>query len=140
MTPTPGSMAKARKVVPPCSCAPAYKDRNMTAPDCAWCDHGEDVAILLDAERAEALWHRGVEHDDLHDYGDCGGQPGRCARVIAAARAEALEEAARLSDRCANVAILPTDSKMYVQGWQDAGAETALRIRALAAKPREEGA
>jgi hypothetical protein len=55
MTPTPGSTAKARTVVPPCSCSSAHTDRGLTDPNCAWCDHGEAVAELLDAERAEAL-------------------------------------------------------------------------------------
>ena len=40
--------------VMPCSCIPAYKDRNLTAPDCANCNYKEDlVAALLSQGKAK---------------------------------------------------------------------------------------
>jgi hypothetical protein len=35
------------RIVEQCHCDVAYKDRGLKQPDCAWCDHGEEVLLLM---------------------------------------------------------------------------------------------
>lgn len=44
----------AREIVGPCVCHAGYKDRGLIDPDCAWCDHGEEVAAAIRSERRAA--------------------------------------------------------------------------------------
>ena len=44
---------RARRVLPPCSCEGGFKERGLVAPDCVWCNWGEDVADALAAVRAD---------------------------------------------------------------------------------------
>ena len=39
----------------PCSCIPAYKDRGLSAPDCAFCNHADDIAELIIQDRARIV-------------------------------------------------------------------------------------
>ena len=43
---------KGLKNVLPCSCIPAYKDRGLSAPDCAYCNHADDVIDFILAREA----------------------------------------------------------------------------------------
>ena len=47
------SIPSAEDITGPCICDSAYKDRGLAQPDCAFCDHGEEVALLI--ERIYAL-------------------------------------------------------------------------------------
>lgn len=39
------------KEIMPSSCINAYKKRNLSAPDCAWCNYGEDIADFIIEDR-----------------------------------------------------------------------------------------
>jgi hypothetical protein len=49
-------IAEAEKITGPCMCDPAYKDRDLIQPDCAYHAYAEEIAAVLadrDAERAQ---------------------------------------------------------------------------------------
>lgn len=52
MTPTDDE-ERAKNVLGDCSCHVAYKGRQLTAPDCVWCNYGDEVMSALRLSRAE---------------------------------------------------------------------------------------
>jgi hypothetical protein len=68
MTPPAWAVAEAQTVLGTCVCVPAYKDRELADPMCAWCRDGESVAILLSETRRKALEEAAQACDELgHD-------------------------------------------------------------------------
>lgn len=45
--PTPEERAEAERILGKCSCLSDYTLRNLTDPNCHWCEHGEDVMELI---------------------------------------------------------------------------------------------
>lgn len=39
------------KSIIPCSCIEAYTSRKLSAPDCCWCNYGEDILEFILTER-----------------------------------------------------------------------------------------
>jgi len=70
MTPRlPRAEAEARDVLPGCWCGPEYKDRGLIAPDCVWCNFGEDVTAAICAAReagARAMQDAAVQVHKRH--------------------------------------------------------------------------
>ena len=49
----------------PCNCIPAYKDRGLSAPDCPYCNYGEDIEQYVVKARIEELENMA---DDASEY------------------------------------------------------------------------
>jgi len=73
-SPPASALERAREALDGCRCIPAYKDRNLTDPECAACNYEDEVAAAITetAERAARVAaEMGVRHAitiDPHGY------------------------------------------------------------------------
>lgn len=58
---------RAREIVGECQCDPMYLRRQLDDPNCAWCQHGQDIAQALATARREA---KAPLLEDLKFYAD----------------------------------------------------------------------